>query len=179
MGTRNLTMVINNSETKVAQYGQHDGYPAGQGKTVLEFLQKCDLEKFKKVLEKVSFIDPEESGGDERIPGLNINTAANILQLIYDGKATKLFDSSEFAKNSLFCRWAYVIDLDKELLEVYKGYNKEPLGDKDRFFHDGYNDDEYYPVKIAQSYSLYDLPELEKFIDDLSPGKSKNLGLSK
>lgn len=37
MGTRNLTMVQFNNEIKVAQYGQWDGEPDGQGATVLEF----------------------------------------------------------------------------------------------------------------------------------------------
>ena len=36
MGTRNLTKVIDkNGVIKVAQYGQWDGYPAGQGVTAL------------------------------------------------------------------------------------------------------------------------------------------------
>lgn len=30
MGTRNLTMLISDGETKVAQYGQWDGYPGEQ-----------------------------------------------------------------------------------------------------------------------------------------------------
>jgi len=29
MGTRNLTIVTSNGKTKVAQYGQWDGYPGG------------------------------------------------------------------------------------------------------------------------------------------------------
>ena len=48
MGTRNLTTVIKNSETKVAQYGQWDGYPGGQGLTALKFLLKTDLSEFSK-----------------------------------------------------------------------------------------------------------------------------------
>ena len=38
MGTRNLTCVFVNGEYKVAQYCQWDGYPSGQGLTILNFL---------------------------------------------------------------------------------------------------------------------------------------------
>lgn len=55
MGTRHLTLVQHNNEMKVAQYGQWDGYPKGQGKTVLEFLHKANMDKFKKQLAKVRF----------------------------------------------------------------------------------------------------------------------------
>ena len=36
MGTRHLVAVIHKDEYKVAQYGQWDGYPSGQGDTVLD-----------------------------------------------------------------------------------------------------------------------------------------------
>lgn len=35
MGTRNLTAVYLDGQYKVAQYGQWDGYPEGQGITAL------------------------------------------------------------------------------------------------------------------------------------------------
>ena len=38
MGTRNLTVVYVDGEYRVAQYGQWDGYPSGQGMTCLKFL---------------------------------------------------------------------------------------------------------------------------------------------
>lgn len=40
MGTRGLTMVICDGETKVAQYGQWDHYPEGNGITCLEFTKR-------------------------------------------------------------------------------------------------------------------------------------------
>ena len=61
MGTRNLTMVIDQQgEKKVAQYGQWDGYPSGVGLGVLSFLKDKDLfEKIKSNLSKVRFLDEE------------------------------------------------------------------------------------------------------------------------
>lgn len=54
-------MVINKQgETKVAQYGQWDGYPSGVGVGILKFLSDKELvEKFNNNLHKVRFIDDE------------------------------------------------------------------------------------------------------------------------
>jgi hypothetical protein len=60
MGTRNLTMVISEGKTKVAQYGQWDGYPEGQGTTILSFLHKVDLNEFRKRLKSISFFTKKD-----------------------------------------------------------------------------------------------------------------------
>nr|DAN70796.1 MAG TPA: hypothetical protein [Caudoviricetes sp.] len=61
MGTRNLTAVYLDGQYKVAQYGQWDGYPEGQGITALTFLRdKMDLELFKEALRNSSYIPSEE-----------------------------------------------------------------------------------------------------------------------
>ena len=59
MGTRNLTMVIDkNNKLKVAQYGQWDGYPAGQGTTILEFARnKSKMKLLEKELENIKFFN--------------------------------------------------------------------------------------------------------------------------
>ena len=43
MGTRHMVGVVLDGDFKIAQYGQWDGYPEGQGKTVLDFLRKADI----------------------------------------------------------------------------------------------------------------------------------------
>ena len=40
MGTRHLTCVVKDGDYKVAQYGQWDGYPSGQGIDILTFLRE-------------------------------------------------------------------------------------------------------------------------------------------
>ena len=73
-------------------------------------------------------------------------------------------DAYDFASDSLFCEWAYVIDYDKNAFEVYKGLNTSGISEEDRFFHlyDGEND--YYPVKILASFPLDNLPDENEFL---------------
>lgn len=203
MGTRNLTMVIANGETKVAQYGQWDGYPEGQGAVALNFLINNDLVEFKHKLNSVQFITGSkqkeidswlksigcENGWmnmdqadqyKKRYPLLSRDNGADILEMIMESDAdiNWVSDSSEFAGDSLFCEWAYVIDLDKNTFEVYQGFNNTPLTIEDRFYYltpeadkenqrrkDYGGDSMYYPVKMIKSYNLNDLPLEAEFVN--------------
>lgn len=91
MGTRNLTMVIANGETKVAQYGQWDGYPDGQGATALEFLRNTDLTKFKEKILTMKWLSKEDADAIDKLPDglwqklhpyLSRDRGADILNLI-------------------------------------------------------------------------------------------------
>lgn len=199
MGTRNLTMVISNGETKVAQYGQWDGYPSGNGVIVLEFLHSNKMDDFKQKLNKVKFINGNkekeikkflESIGakdgwmtgeqsnqyQKKYPYLTRDNGANILQMIMDGQEDEIWinDNTEFAGDSLFCEWAYLIDLDKNVLEVYEGFNKSPLVLEDRFFYLTDKESEYYPIRMVKSYTLNNLPTEGEFIKDLTPQEEEN-----
>ncbi len=107
MGTRNLTVVRYRKEYVVAQYGQWDGYPSGQGAEVLRFLQNWDRPKFELALQSVSFLtDPEieklneEIDGmpnwQEKYPALTRDTAAKIRAVRppepYQGKGIRYSD---------------------------------------------------------------------------------------
>jgi hypothetical protein len=189
MGTRNLTMVIANGKTKVAQYGQWDGYPEGQGKTALEFLISTDIDAFKKKLESVQFAgEKEQKESDEfaasigstdgwmtmeqselynkKYPLFTRDNGAKILEMIMEDNSETIFvnDNTEFAEDSLFCEWAYVIDLDKNTFEVYKGFNKRKLTKKDRFFYLQKEDSEYKPVRLYKCYQLDKLPTVSEFV---------------
>ena len=62
MGTRHLTIVKLGNKVKVAQYGQWDGYPSGQGKTIAKFLnsESFNLAQFK---EEVTKLEWANNGG--------------------------------------------------------------------------------------------------------------------
>lgn len=197
MGTRNLTAVSINGEYKVAQYGQWDGYPSGQGATILNFLQKeGNVAKLRSSLEKVRFLDPE--GVDKSmVESFNNNPpqwsnepdnrtdeqkywASTFLSRDIGGKILHNIISSNddeiviknqigFADDSLMCEYAYVIDLDKNTFEVFEGFNSGEVV-SGRFSS---NDtalektEGYGPVKLVKEYNLSDLPEESVFISDL------------
>jgi hypothetical protein len=201
MGTRHLICVVKNGEYKVAQYGQWDGYPEGQGKDILNFLlNEMNREVFESKLSELSFITDEEykqrwldfgididkcSGWvsydkrkefDNLYPENSRDTGAKILNLIQNSdKPLKIVDSVDFAANSLSCEWAYVIDLDKNTFEVYEGFNKSPLNQDERFANLKYvpehRQEEYYPVKHVITFDLNNLPTEKEFLDNF---KNKN-----
>lgn len=192
MGTRNLTCVYMNGEYKVAQYGQWDGYPEGQGITCLEFLRdKVNWILFTKRLENLSWIDDRKlklirkpyqhpSGGmtmemsdlfEQTYPEFSRNTAAEILELIQNDKLTmnRLQNDLDFAAEE-DCEWCYVIDIDKGTFEVYEGWNTEPLTPEDRFYKLDmeYNNSKrrraWHAVKLKATFELDNLPDNETFI---------------
>ena len=195
MGTRNLTMVVCNGETKIAQYGQWDGYPSGQGTTCLNFLLSADLSKFKEQLNKVKFIDEAkqaeidkfmESIGSKdgwmnmkqaekyhkKYPYLTRDNGAGILEMVATAPESEteiwLHNSEDFAGDGLFCEWGYVIDFDKGTFETYRGFGKSPLTEEDRFFKTNEAvDGEYYGIKLLKSYNLSELPTVESFVNEL------------
>lgn len=66
MGTRGLTAVMVDGEYKVAQYGQWDHYPDGQGKTALAFCRENlstakGQKAFKAKLGQVEFSEDEDA----------------------------------------------------------------------------------------------------------------------
>lgn len=134
MGTRGLTKVISNGETVIAQYGQWDHYPAGQGITALAFLSNSEnIDKLKAGLSKVYY--PTESeletliksfshrdgwmnmeDGDrfsKAFPSLTRDTGAGILEVVANATApVPISKDEEFENDDLFCEGVYTVDLD-------------------------------------------------------------------
>ena len=183
MGTKHLTMVILNNETKIAQYGQWDGYPEGQGVTVLNFLKKSDLKLFKDKLQFVRFKTEEDQQkvndfltsigcksdllNSEQVikynkifPYSSRGIGAKILELIQNSNDSEivLVDSTDFASDS-DCEWAYVIDFDKKVLEVYERLDETSLT----------------RIKLVAGFELNKLPSKKAFIDTFKVKEIKKI----
>jgi hypothetical protein len=173
MGTRNLTIVHQDCNYKVAQYCRWDGHPEGQGKIVLEALHQINLSDFREKVAKVNQVTTEQiEAYFDNDPPVDLHhfhrdCGGEIIELIASGKINEVYSSLEFASDSILCEWAYVIDLDVNTFEVYSGFNEYPLTDDDRFCFLQTNDSPYFPVKLIAKWSLLSLPTLEEFFGEL------------
>ena len=76
-------------------------------------------------------------------------------------------DSNDFLIDSLFCEYAYIINLDKNVLEFYRGFNKDKnakgryasLISKWNASDPNMNGEDYYGVKLVQEIPLQDIIE--------------------
>lgn len=201
MGTRHSILVQVDNDYKVANYGQWDGYPGGQGVGILKFLrEEMDREKFitavrhcteasRERLEEIWLGLGARKDGDSYMmssdvsdkyqklyPHLHRDCGSDILKLIQDAGGLELKLDKNFPGDSLFCEWAYVIDLDKNTFEVYEGFNKEPLDPQERFAMLKSSDarGEYYPVRFKHAWSLDALPTQEEFLAILEPEQDED-----
>jgi hypothetical protein len=169
---------------KVCQYGQWDHYPTGQGEDIVSFIRKkMDKKVFKKKVSELRTMTDEDvkkcwedcGAGDSdwvscdvsdklriTFPQLSRDTGSGILAMIQNGAVTSVKNSADFANDSLFCEWAYVVDLDKNVLEVYRGFNTVPTSKQGRF-NSSVNPEpcsdgtKYYPIKLLKKYKFKDL----------------------
>jgi hypothetical protein len=194
MGTRNLVMVQLDGKLVISQYGQWDGMPEGQGAGVVEFLHglsKEKMEQFKANLRTVRPITEEElkqywkdAGADDsgfvnmRVsskfqdmhPQLSRNCGSDILKYVLTNKNLPVSLDETFMYDSLFCEWAYLVDLDNNVLEVYEGFNETPLEKGvDRFYTEDTSllssNDNYQPIALIITFPLDNLPAVDDFVE--------------
>jgi hypothetical protein len=213
MGTRNLTLVQKDEKIRIAQYGQWDGYPSGQGVTVHAFIKNANLTEFAKQVDRVVFSTEAMRGAkalqtkldklfktmsdeqtarkcysaheiidkvfdrDEKFiyECWTRDTCANILNVILNApeKPKKIFlkDETGFAGDSLFCEWAYLINLDTNELEVYRGFNQKKLPKGGRFSYlskDPDNrDNGYKQIRLLKTFKFNRMPTEKNYVDTL------------
>ena len=144
MGTRNLTVVKNlEGTTKIAQYGQWDGYPSYSGIEALKFLRdKVNRDNLLVELQNVQFVGDEEvdtlykqyestdwENKDflNAYPGLHRDTGVGILKIVANANGViKSVDNSEFRNDTLFCEGVYEVDFQsKKFISTYNEIIKE------------------------------------------------------
>ena len=146
MGTRNLTKVIKDDKVVVAQYGQWDGYPSGQGLTGFFAVTKDDvMASLEANLNLIYYPTKDELGAmskpfedghaegwmtydsgkayGEKYPSLTRDTCTEILYVIANAtEPVPIYLDLEFEDDDLFCEGVYEVNLDnKTYTSKYNG----------------------------------------------------------
>ena len=137
MGTRHLIMIVVDERPVVAQYGQWDGYPSGQGRQLENHLVRLGLagqdtdpaqvHSFFEQCRKVRSLTQEEVKERWSNPPpahLSRDQGADVIPYVMSADEPEAYLQPEFAADSLFCEWAYVLDLDRQRTPVRAGLDR-------------------------------------------------------
>jgi hypothetical protein len=180
MGTRGSVGVIVDGKY-LGIYNHCDSYPGGLGEEVVAFVKetvkkKTGLSSLKRNMRKVEEIKQGQEPTDEQIEAYKQYADLSVSKQTYKdwycllrniqgidtfreiakGKLKHCSFGSDFIKDSLFCEYAYVINLDDNTLEFYRGFQKESQ-EGNRFGTEP--SDGYYPCKMVGKCPLKRIPK--------------------
>ena len=172
MGTRGCYGFVVNGEEKLA-YNHFDSYPSCLGDNMITFLRETPLDEVREIAERIVLVEEQSEPTDDQITTCNtlgftdlkvstqsatdwyclLRQIQGELNPYKDEQFVWMIDSHEFLTCSLFCEWAYIINLDTGKLEVYRGFNKNPdaMGRYAKFKGDG---KEFYGVALMTEIPL-------------------------
>lgn len=178
MSTRGAVGIRKNNQDKL-MYNHFDSYPSGLGEDMISYIKKytnlfisdffdnlkdlkedeeekliseCD-DKTQDSLKRISKDFFPYSNNDE----ITLNRIASVLEgnlnlyAIYP-EVNIFLENNNFIKDSLFCEYGYIINLDTNKLEIYIGYQKKPQKNNRYGVIKTYNN--YYPCKLVKQIPL-------------------------
>jgi hypothetical protein len=189
MGTRGSVGILLDGKFK-GMYNHSDSYPGGLGDEVVSFIKevnktKTGWAKLKKNFRKVEEIKNNQKPTAEQIEAYkgyadlsvsnqtyedwycllrNIQGVPSLTEIL-KGKLKHGFFANDFIKDSLFCEYAYVINLDDNTVEFYKGFQTSPQEGNRFGTEPNKTDGEYYPCAMVGKCPLNKIPKnwAEKF----------------
>ena len=175
MGTRGLYGFRRNGFDKTT-YNHFDSYPEYLGKLVGEFCANTSTDDMRTMYDRIQLVSEGAQPNAQQVDfcqrnGLVDLTVSNcstddwycllrsqqgdlekLKELCLKHGQAYMIDSHTFIEDSLFCEYAYIIDLDTEQLEYYVGFQKQPqVGNRYGVSPDKNG---YYPCKLAGSFPL-------------------------
>lgn len=192
MGTRGCYGLYKNGVTK-ATYNHFDSYIGGLGKDILDFVGNTSIPNMNKMFEKIILVNEDDIPTIEQIENCQKYTDLDVSNKsimdfycllrnaqgdlnAYKTDLKYMIDSKEFLGNSLFCEYAYIINLDKNVLEFYKGFNEVPQNN--RYSKYASEEEKYKECKLLAEYPLTEIYEgkitLDNMEEDLKKYREEN-----
>ena len=144
MGTRGAIGFIVNGEEKVS-YNHMDSYPSYLGKELLKDLTTIsDLNILHENVRRISMVDasdvpelsPEEIANLKEFTNTSVGQGDDWYSILRESQGSiqpycrqenplrYMNDAKGFLYDSLFCEYAYIINLDTNMVEFYRGFNE-------------------------------------------------------
>lgn len=180
MGTRGAIGFRLDGEDKIT-YNHFDSYPGGLGSTILtEICGKKDWNKVKENVRRIVLVTNDTPPTDAEIAanakwadlGVSeqsfedwyclLREAQGTLEPYMTGELPLMFDSTSFVLDSLFCEYAYIINLDDGVLEFYKGFNSDPNAPGRYASLQRERKGEYFGVALVETVPLSDFPATKR-----------------
>lgn len=173
MGTRGAYGFRIDNIDKVI-YNHFDSYPDELGRNVMNYISKTDLTAMKEVAADIQLVERSSTPSRELIRKYRKYADLSVSRQKYEDwycllrkVQGDLFafhtglrhmpDNREFLADSLFCEWAYILNLDSERLECYTGFNKDPSA-KGRYASQSIERGSgYYGVALLKEIALPDI----------------------
>ena len=195
MGTRGAFGVRIDGTDKVS-YNHFDSYPEGLGANIVnqlnDLINSHGIDGIKAMARDLRMVSEDETPTDVDVKRLSgfanlavskqstsdwyclLREAQGQLDvLLRDAKV--MIDSRDFLLDSLFCEYAYIANLDTEVLEVYRGFQTTQPS-RSRYKGRSRPDAKYYAVELVAEYPLSALPDIktmEQAIDEFD-GNDEN-----
>ena len=184
MGTRGLFGLRYDGIDKVT-YNHYDSYPGGLGCDLLAELRQFSIRDMLAAFKRIKLVGQGDKPSAKDVKryaehtDLEVNTKAadnwyNVLRecqgtLIpwVTGGVGHMIGGDDFIRDSLFCEWAFIVNLDSGKLEVYEGFQRAEH-DKGRYAKLP-KDGDYFPCALVAEFALDDLPDDGVFCETCDP----------
>jgi hypothetical protein len=169
MGTRGTLGFRKNGVDKL-MYNHFDSYPSGLGAKVIEFLKNTSIEEMSAIFDKIEMIDGDVKPTAQQIEECKKWTNLTVSEksaddwycLLRDAQGELsafkeglryMLEANDFIKDSLFCEYGYIINLDDNVLEFWYGWQEKPQ-EGNRYGTEVSKG--YYPCRLVKTYPLSD-----------------------
>jgi hypothetical protein len=135
MGTRGLAGFVVDGVEKIG-YVHWDSYPSGLGSSVVEAIQaQPGLEELRAKAKAIEVVGQGEVLSPQWRARLGVSADVTAYDALRDDqgdlsaaleKGLMVGGAEAFGRDSLYCEWGYVVDLDEGVLEVYEGFVNAP-----------------------------------------------------
>ena len=194
MSTRGLYGLRKNGIDKTF-YHHCDSYPDYLGYNIAEFIRETSIEELHQIYDGIilvgetSKVYPDQLQWclDARIINLNLGTQSTndwycllrdlqgnlpmVKKLVKETGKCYMMDDHEFILDSLYCEYGYIINLDDETLEFFKGFQGR-ADTNNRYGTDMLNG--YYPCKIILAIPLREITNADDVVNQMINAGKKN-----